>query len=254
MEEGIVLTRDGAIATATLNRPATRNALKMKDLDRLGEILAEVEADPSIRVLVLTGAGDRAFSGGVDLSDVSGGGADWEENPLTRICDRLEALPRVTIARLNGAVIGGAAELTCACDFRVGVEGMKLMVPAAKLGVHYEPSGLRRAAAVMGLQAARRVYLLAETRPAEALLACGYLDALVPREALDAAVAEIARAAAAGAPLAVDGMKLSLSEIARGASDDAAAKARIRVAWGSDDMAEGLAAMREKRAPVFRGR
>ncbi len=253
MQEGVNFTRTGAVATITLNRPATRNALKMADLQRVGEVLGEVEADTSIRVLILTGAGDRAFSGGVDLSDVSDGGAAWEENPLTALCDQLEALPRVTIARLNGAVIGGSAELTCACDFRVAAEGVRLMVPAAKLGVHYEPSGLRRAVAAMGMQAARRVYLLAEAQSAEALRACGYLDALVARDALDEAVAAIADAAEAGAPLAVDGMKAALSEISRGALDMEAAKARIRAAWASEDMAEGLAAMREKRPPVFKG-
>lgn len=254
MEIGVDFARDGAVATATLNRPETRNALKLDDLRRLGEIIEEVAADLSIRVLILTGSGDRAFSGGVDLSDVSGGGAAWDEKPLTRLCDALEALPRVTIARLNGAVIGGAAELTCACDFRVAAEGVRVMVPAAKLGVHYEPSGLSRAVAAMGLQTARRVYLLAEAQSAEALSACGYLDALVAREALDEAVASIAGLAAAGAPLAVDGMKLALSEIAKGALDEDAAAARIRQAWGSEDMAEGLAAMREKRPPAFKGK
>ena len=104
MREGVNFERDGAVATATINRPETRNALKMADLAALEDVLAEVEADRSIRALVLTGAGERAFSGGVDLSDVGGGAAAWEDNPLRRLCDRLEALPRVAIARDSAAI------------------------------------------------------------------------------------------------------------------------------------------------------
>lgn len=254
MDEGIHLARAGAVATATINRPDKRNAMKMADLDALHRVIDQVEADRSIRVLVLTGAGDRAFSAGVDLTDVGGGAAAWDDNPLRIISDRLEALERVTIARINGAVIGGAVELSLACDFRVGVDTAKIMVPAAKIGLHYEPAGLRRAIGVMGLQAARRIYLLCRTAEAPELHRIGYLDAMVGAAELDAAVADYAAAAAGGAPLSVDGMKRTMVELARGGLDADAVRARIRESWASDDMKEGLAAIQAGRKPVFKGR
>ncbi|MEL7465602.1 MAG: enoyl-CoA hydratase/isomerase family protein [Pseudomonadota bacterium] len=254
MEEGIVFSRDGAIATATINRPDKRNAMKMADLKALHRVLEEVEADKSIRALILTGAGDRAFSAGVDLSDVGGGAAAWDDNPLRNLCDRIEALPRVTIARINGAVIGGAAEVALACDFRVGVDTAKVMVPAAKIGIHYEPAGLRRAMAVVGMQAAKRIYLLCETIRAEELHRLGFFDNMVDAAALDGAVAEIAEAAASSAPLSVDGMKLTIMQIARGDLDMEAARARIRESWSSEDMKEGLAAVQAGRKADFKGR
>ena len=253
MTEGIQFTRDGAIATAVINRSDKRNAMKMADLKALHGVLDNVEADRTIRALILTGAGDRAFSAGVDLSDVGGGAAAWDDNPLRILCDRLEALPRVTIARINGAVIGGAAELTLACDFRVGVDTAKLMVPAARIGLHYEPAGLRRAMNVVGLQAARRIYLLCETIDAAGLARIGYFDRMTNAAGLDAAVAEVAGAVAGGAPLSVDGMKQTLVELARGDLDIDAARARIRESWTSADMAEGLAAIQAGRKPNFTG-
>ena len=254
MEEGIHFARDGAIATATINRPDKRNALKMADLDALHRVMDEVEADKSIRTLILTGAGDRVFSAGVDLSDVGGGAAAWDDNPLRIVSDRLEALPRVTVARINGAVIGGAVELSLACDFRVGADSSKIMVPAAKIGLHYEPAGLRRAMGVMGLQAARRVYLLCETLEAMELHRVGYLDKFTTASELDAAVDAVASAASSGAPLSVDGMKRTLTELSRGVLDEKAARARIRESWASDDMREGLAAIQAGRKPDFKGR
>lgn len=254
MEEGIHFTREGAVATATINRPDKRNAMKMADLQALHDVMDKVEADKSIRVLIITGAGDRAFSAGVDLSDVGGDAADWDDNPLCNLCNRLEALARVTIARINGAVIGGAAELSLACDFRVGVDTAKIMVPAAKIGIHYEPEGLRRAMGVVGLQAAKRIYLLCETIQAEEMQRIGYFDRMVGAAALDDAVAEIAAAAANGAPLSVDGMKTSMVEMMRGDLDQDAARARIRASWASDDMKEGLAAVQAGRKADFKGR
>lgn len=254
MTEGLRFETSGGVATITLDRPATRNALTMADLAGFRAALDEAAARPGLRALVVTGAGDRAFSAGVDLGDVGGGAEAWAENPLTALCDALQSFPRPTVARINGAVIGGAAELSLSCDFRVGTEAAKLFVPAARIGIHYEPSGLARAAAVIGLQGARRVYLLAERLDAAALDRLGYFDRLAPEGGLDEALAEILSAIRAGAPLAVDGMKGTFVEALRGPVDEAAAAARVAATWRSEDMAEGLAALREKRAPVFKGR
>ncbi len=238
------------VAVATIDNPEKRNALAISDLAALSAALDEAAAAPGLRAFVLAATGERVFSAGVDLSDVSGDG-QWDENPLTALADKLEAFPRPTIVRVSGKVRGGAAELTLACDFRVGTSAVDLQVPPARLGIHYETGGLARALRVLGPSAARRAFLLAETFDAAALERIGYFDRLVAPEALDAAVEELLAAIRAGAPLAVNGMKLTLAELAAGRAPEAGP--RIAACWRSDDLKEGLAAVRERRTPRFRG-
>lgn len=238
------------VATITIDNPAKRNALAMSDLKAMSDALTKAAAEP-IRALILTGSGDRVFSGGVDLSDVSGDG-QWDDNPLTALCDQLEAFPKPTIARIAGKIRGGAVELSLSCDFRVGTEAVDLWVPASRIGIHYEVSGLRRAASRLGMQTTRRIYLLAELFGADALKDMGYLDHLVAASDIDAKVQDICDLISAGAPLSVNGMKSTLFEIGSGADIDAAS--RIANCWASDDLKEGLAALREKRSPDFKGR
>ncbi|MBP7001404.1 enoyl-CoA hydratase/isomerase family protein [Amaricoccus sp.] len=239
------------VARVTLDRPEAHNALDQEAMRRLTALLAGWAERPDIRALVLTGTG-RSFCAGAALGDVAG--RDWSDNPLTALCDALEAFPAPTVAALNGGAYGGGVEIALACDFRVGVTGMRAFAPPARLGIHYDPAGLRRAVDRLGSQTARRMFLLAETFDAEALLATGFLDWLVPPEALAARADETAATLAGLAPLALRGMKRTLVELSRGALDQEAARARIRACFASADHAEGLAAQREKRAPRFEGR
>jgi enoyl-CoA hydratase len=254
-EEGPpLLTREApGRATITLNRPRHLNRLHREDLLALQAHITTLAADATLRVVVLTGRG-RFFCAGFNLQELgetSAAGAD----PMLfeRTVDALEALPVPTIARLNGGVFGGATDLALACDFRVGVEGMELRMPAARLGLHYYPSGLGRYVSRLGLAAAKRLFLLAETHGAEQLLTLGYLDALVPATQLDAAVEGFAQALLQGAPLALRGMKLSLDDIARGNADAAALAARVQACATSADLQEGLAAFAARREPRFSG-
>jgi enoyl-CoA hydratase/carnithine racemase len=155
------------------------------------------------------------------------------------------------VAALQGSVYGGATDLALACDFRLGVEGMKLVMPAARLGIHYYPSGLERAVARLGLAAAKRLFLLAEPVPAEDLLAIGYLDRLVPADRLAAETDALAAILAGNAPAAVRGMKRTMNAIARSTLDHAAAQADYEASKRSNELAEGLRAFAEKRKPVF---
>jgi enoyl-CoA hydratase/carnithine racemase len=241
----------GAIGRITLDRPAAHNALDRAAMRALTAVLADWAHRDGLRVVVLTGTG-RSFCAGAALGDVAG--ADWSENPLTALCDALEAFPSPTVARLNGGAYGGGVELVLACDFRIGVTGMTAFAPPARLGIHYAPAGLRRALDRLGPQMTRRLFLLAERFDAEALLAGGFLDHLVAPEALDARTDELCATVTGLAPLAVRGMKRTIVELTRGSLDAEAASERIRACFDSADHAEGLAAQAEKRPPVFRGR
>jgi enoyl-CoA hydratase/carnithine racemase len=240
-------------ATITLNRPRHLNRLHREDLLALQAHLEQVAAMPELRVLVLSGRG-RAFCAGFNLEELKEADAAGADPQLfERTVDALEALPVPTIARLNGSVFGGATDLALACDFRVGVHGMQLRMPAARLGLHYYPSGLRRYVSRLGLAAAKQLFLLAETVDGAELLRLGYLDKWVAPEALDAQVQAWADALCAGAPLALAGMKQSLDEIAGGRADPARLRARESGCAASQDLQEGLAAFAARRTPVFKG-
>ena len=245
----------GGRATITLNRPQHLNRLHREDLLALQDHLARIAADPGVRVLVLTGSG-RAFCAGFHLGelDESEDSASADPRLFEHTVDALEALAVPTIARLNGSVFGGATDLALACDFRIGVQGMQLRMPAARLGLHYYASGLQRFVSRLGLAAAKRLFLLAETLAADELLRIGYLDTLVPPERLDAEVDTLAATLAGHAPLALRGMKQSLNEIARGGFDQARRREREAACAASADLREGLAAFAAKREPQFTGR
>ncbi|MER2507168.1 MAG: enoyl-CoA hydratase-related protein [Amaricoccus sp.] len=243
-------TLTGPVGRVVLNSPATHNALDFAALIRAAELLEEWAERPDLRAVVVTGTG-RSFCSGVSLGDVAE--VDWSDNPLTRLCDRLEAFPAPTIAALNGGVYGGGVEIALSCDFRVGVIGMKAFAPPARLGIHYEAAGIARAVQRLGPQMARRLFLLAESFDGDQLLAAGFIDHLVAPKALEEKVAEMTGTLETLAPLAVRGMKRTILEISRGVLDTEAAKARVAACFASADHAEGLAAQREKRPAKFTG-
>jgi enoyl-CoA hydratase/carnithine racemase len=143
MNEGtptLAVAADGT-ARITLARPAHLNRLQREDLLALQTHFETLRHDPAVRALVLTGEG-RAFCAGFHLGQL-GEAPDAGPQLFERRVDALEALPLPSVARLNGSVYGGATDLALACDFRVGVTGMALRMPAARLGLHYYPSGLR---------------------------------------------------------------------------------------------------------------
>lgn len=248
------LAVDGPRATVTLARPAHHNRLHREDLHALQRHLAAVAAMPSLRLLVLTGEGPT-FSSGFHLGEMAEHEGAAAEDPrlFEHTVDALAALPLPSIARLNGGVFGGATDLALACDFRVAEPGLTLRMPAARLGLHYYAGGLQRAVARVGLAAAKRLFLLAETLDATTLQHLGWLDVLAVPGTLDAEVDRLAQALAAGAPLALQGMKSSLDEIALGAAVPALLREREARCAASADLREGLAAARGKRPPRFAG-
>ncbi len=249
------LAIEGARATIRLHRPRQHNRIEPADLAALIAHLRAVEAADQVRVLVLA-SGGKSFSSGFHLGELADGEvAEGGERPsFEAVVQAMEACRVPTICRLQGGVYGGSTDLALACDFRVGTLGMEMFMPAAKLGMHYYPSGMLRYVSRLGLNAAKRLFLTAETLGAEELLAIGYLTDLVPSGELDAAVDALADRLAAMAPLAVQGMKRALNEIAHGRFDAEACAGRAGASQASEDLREGLAAWREKRAPVFQGR
>src|SRR5579871_153624 len=250
-----VLERLGARATIRLNRPNHLNRLQADDLDVLLNLFAEIEADPSIRVLVLTASG-RAFSAGYDLNSVSERAASEVEqksagSAFEAMVNRLEDIGIPTICRLNGGVYGGSTDLALACDFRIGVDSCEMFMPAARLGLHYYKSGIARYVARLGLDNAKRLFLTAERIGAAEMLRIGYLTAMVPAEALDEEVDRLATQLAANAPVAMAGMKRTINEIAHGKLDEAAADARARDSMRGPEIKEGVLARAEKRPPKF---
>lgn len=246
---------EGGVATITLNRPAHHNRLHVEDLKALQQHLNTIAADAAIQALVLTGTGP-SFCSGFHLGSLNATPRAASDGPqlFEQTVEALEALPQPTVCRLNGGVYGGAIDLALACDFRVGVNTGAMRMPAVRLGLHYYPSGLRRYVSRLGLSAAKQLFLLAETLPAETMLRLGVLDRMTTAEGLDGAVQEIIEALCAGAPLAMRGMKASLNEIARGDADSNVLRQREELCAHSADLREGQAANAERRAPRFTGR
>src|ERR1700761_2202527 len=202
-----VLELDGARATIRLNRPKHLNRLQPDDLDTLMRQFDRIEADPALRVLVLTGTG-RAFSAGYDLNSVAERATSEVEqksagSAFEVVVNRLEDIGIPTICRLNGGVYGGSTDLALACDFRIGVDSCEMFMPAARLGLHYYKSGIARYVARLGLDNAKRLFLTAEKLGAPEMLRIGYLTSVVPAEALDEEVDRLAAILAANAPVAI---------------------------------------------------
>jgi enoyl-CoA hydratase/carnithine racemase len=250
-----LLELDGARATIRLNRPKHLNRLQAHDLDVLMNLFDRIEADPAIRVLVLTGTG-RAFSAGYDLNSVAERAVSTIEqrsagSAFEVVVNRLEDIGIPTICRLNGGVYGGSTDLALACDFRVGVDTCEMFMPAARLGLHYYKSGIARYVARLGVDNAKRLFLTAERIGAAEMLRIGYLTAVVPAEALDEEVDRLAGILAANAPVAMRGMKRTINEFSRGKLDEEAADRRHRESMRGDEIKEGIKAFSEKRPPKF---
>jgi len=250
-----VLTVHDGVATITLNRPAHRNRLHDEDLRTLLQQFEAVNGDDRVRVLVLTARTlppTRVFSAGYHIGEFDDSGR--APMAFEQVPDALARVRALTVCALSGSVYGGATDLALACDFRIGIEGMELRMPAAALGLHYYPSGLRRYVARLGLGATRKLFLLAQPATGPELLAMGYLDRLVPSGELAHAVHEWASRAAQLAPLALQGMKQTIQEIAWGEDRMADWRSREALTQASRDFAAGRAAFAERRQPLFEGR
>lgn len=251
-DEGIptLAIADGR-ATITLRRPEKRNRIEPADLVALQTHLVALAEDPTVAMVVLAAEGP-SWCAGFHLGAL----ADGERSPVSfsDVCTRLENFPVPTIAALGGNVHGGGTDLALSCDFRIATAGMVLGMPAARIGLQYYASGLRRFVERLGPDATKRLFLTAETIPAEELLRLGYLHEVVPKDKLAERIDSLCQAIGGLAPLAVRYTKAAINALAGSSPDMALIEANAAATSRSVDHREALVAMREKRKPVFQGR
>jgi enoyl-CoA hydratase len=253
---GLRVVVDGPIATITLDRPEKLNAVTLEMLEGLEAALASIEADDGIRVVVLTGAGERAFCAGADINAwASLAPIDmWRRWVRSghRVMDRLEGLRQPTIAALNGIAYGGGLELALACDLRLAAETVKVAAP--EVGIWTIPGwGMTtRLAVVAGPARAKQMILTGEPVDARRAEAWGLLSEVVPADELRETTRQIAERIAAQAPVAVQVAKQLIDGLRPRVPASLEALGGGLTAF-TDDAHEGLSSFRERRPAQFGG-
>jgi enoyl-CoA hydratase/carnithine racemase len=251
MTDTIIYEQIGHVGRLVLNKPEQHNSLGRLELEAIQGRLAAVATDSSVRVLLVTGTGEKTFCAGASLKELGAG--EISGDCFQNTTDQLAAMPIPTICALNGNVFGGGVELALSCDFRLGIRGTRMRVPAAAIGLCYPISGINRFVERLGVNVAKRILVAAEEFRDDAMVDIGFLDYLVAREELEAKSSELSQRIAGLAPLAVRAMKEILQEAAAGDIDMTNARSLSERCAKSEDLQEGFRAQREKRAPEFQG-
>jgi enoyl-CoA hydratase len=253
---GIRLAIEGPIATITLDRPEKLNALTPAILEALEAALASIEAAEAIRVVVVTGAGERAFCAGADIDAWSAlAPIDMWRTWVRlghRVLDRLEGLRQPTIAALNGIAYGGGLELALACDLRIAAETVKVAAPEVGIATIPAWGMTTRLAVVAGPARAKQMILTGEPIDARRAEAWGILSEVVPAAELQDAVRRTAERIAAQAPVAVQVAKQLIDGLRPRAAASLEALGSGLTAF-TDDASEGRASFRERRQAKFKG-
>jgi enoyl-CoA hydratase/carnithine racemase len=257
MADDVLVRRDGPVATIVLNRPDKRNALTTAMIGRLHGELDRIAADGDVRVVVLRSEG-AVFCAGLDLRELAeqrAAGAA-ETHSLEEALHVLEALPQPTIAAVQGEAVAGGCELALHCDLRVAGDRARFSMPLARIGLAVPVRLVWKLVDTIGQAATRELLFTGEAVDAAAACRLGLVNRVVPAGELGAAAAALAEQIARNAPLSLHVMKASAQRLAEQRRliprDDLEALAReVRA---SADLQEGLAAQRERRPPVFRGR
>jgi enoyl-CoA hydratase len=251
----ISVERDDTVATVTVDRPEAMNALDQPTLTELRDRLATLVADSDVHVVVLTGAGDRAFIAGADIKamaemDVQQAQAWGALGHET--ASLLETMPKPTIAAVNGFALGGGCELALACDVRYASATARLGQPEVSIGIIPGWGGTQRLPRVVGIGVAKELILSGRLVDAEEALRIGLVNAVFPPEELMEKTLELARTLAAKSPLVLAAIKQTTARTFHG--DLGAEAEAFATLFGSDDQAEGMRAFIEKREPRFTGR
>jgi enoyl-CoA hydratase len=256
--ETILLERRDGVAIVTINRPDRRNALNAAVRRDLLAVLDALRDDGEARVVVLTGAGDKAFVAGADIAEFAERTPLQQREAMTgrRVFDEVAAFPKPTIAMINGFALGGGCELALACDIRVAADAARLGQPEINLGIIPGGGGTQRLPRVVGMGQAMRLVLSGELIDAAEALRIGLVDQVHPLAELRERTLQLAMTMAARSPVALQAAKAAVRAAAEMplAAGLAYETELFITCFGSEDKAEGVAAFLEKRAPRFRGR
>lgn len=257
--QNLLLERDAAVATVTVNRPEKRNALNAQTMDELRRAMLECRHDEAIRAVIVTGAGDKAFVAGADISELAQATPVQGRDVALRgqhVLDLVEHMGKPTIAAINGYALGGGCELAMACTFRIAADSAKLGQPEIDLGLIPGYAGTQRLPRLVGRDRALDLILTGRQVTAAEALAMGLVTRVVPAASLMEEVRAFAATLASKAPIAV---RLATDAVNRGIempfADACALEATLfGLTAASEDMKEGTRAFLEKRKAVFTGR
>ena len=261
MTDKILAEKEGSLGWLIINNPERRNAMSQDMWQAVEKVVEDFGQDPAIRVVVLKGAGDRAFISGADISQFekirNSAEAEAAYAAITREARRkLKALLKPTIAMINGFCIGGGMETALSCDLRIASENSSFGIPAARLGLAYGPESVSSLLAVVGAGYAREIIITGRRFSASEALHMGLVHHVMDFESLEPFVREQAALIAENAPLTLASFKTVIGELLKNPAerDTAAMDASLKRCFDSEDFQEGRRSFMAKRTPVFQGK
>lgn len=260
-DEVLLMEKNGHICTLTINRPERRNALTMEVLYQLGDTFISLRDDDDVRVVVLRGAGEKAFSSGMDLGGnvrVSEEEMVQKGNPIDYAMERVMSYPFPVIAMIYGGAMGAGCDLAVTCDIRVAADTARMGINPVKIGKVYYPAGIQRLINVVGLPRAKELFFTGRFIDAQRAESIGLVNHIVPAEELSLTTYALAQEIADNAPMAVSATKAIFNNLRKyqrmSPEDEAEAMALIDAADRSKDQEEGFLAFLQKRKPNFTGK
>jgi enoyl-CoA hydratase/carnithine racemase len=256
----MLATIEDGIGTLIFNNPERHNAVSLDMWEAAGSILEDFAKNPAVRVVVLTGAGGKAFVSGADISKFEDerANADAYERynaAVDRASTLLYEFPKPTVAMIRGYCLGGGVALAVCCDLRICSDNSRFAVPAAKLGLGYAYTGLKRLVDLVGPAFAKEIFFTARQFSAAEAHQMGLVNRSVPQDDLDAYVRDYAGMIADNAPLTIAAAKVAVGEVLKdeSARDLDRCAAMVQACFESQDYVEGRRAFMEKRKPDFSG-